>query len=195
MEAFPAVFGPDRNQPPDLRATRERFQALGQQLGQEPEQLAEGALDLAVEVMAGAIRQVSLFRGHDIRGGVLIAYGGAAGQLACRLAESLGLHQVLLHPMAGVLSAYGLGQARQRQLHQRSIRRPLDAALLSGLPAMVSADLDQATLALRQISLASPELMEHRVRLELRDASSEQGLTLSLISACLLYTSDAADDC
>ena len=183
VEAFPAVFGPDRNQPPDLRATRERFQALGQQLGQEPEQLAEGALDLAVEVMAGAIRQVSLFRGHDIRGGVLIAYGGAAGQLACRLAESLGLHQVLLHPMAGVLSAYGLGQARQRQLHQRSIRRPLDAALLSGLPAMVSADLDQATLALRQISLASPELMEHRVRLELRDASSEQGLTLSLISA------------
>ena len=183
VEALPAVFGPDRNQPPDLRATQERFQLLAQQLGQKQEQLAEGALDLAVEAMAGAIRQVSLFRGHDIRGGVLIAYGGAAGQLACRLAESLGLKKVLLHPMAGVLSAYGLGQARQRQLHQRSIRRPLDAVLLSELPAMVSADLHKATQALQQITSASPHEMEHQLRLELRDGSSEQGLMLSLESA------------
>ncbi len=180
--AFPAVFGPDRDQPPDPLATQQQFQALGQRLGQQPEQLAEGALDLAVEAMAGAIRQVSLHRGHDIRGGVLIAYGGAAGQLACRLAEALGLTQVLLHPLAGVLSAYGLGQARQRQLHQRSIRRPLNAALLDQLPAMVRSDLGKASLALQSLTARSSTAPEHLIRLELRDASSEQGLTLSLPS-------------
>ena len=80
----------------------------------------------------------------------MIAYGGAAGQLACRLAEALGLHAVLLHPLAGVLSAYGIGQARQRQLHQQAIRRPLDADLLKRLPSMVRADLVSATDALRR---------------------------------------------
>ncbi|KZR89177.1 hydantoinase B/oxoprolinase family protein [Synechococcus sp. MIT S9508] len=183
VTAFPAVFGPDRDQTPDLQATRDQFQALSSQLGQAPEQLAEGALDLAVEAMAGAIRHVSLFRGHDIRGGALIAYGGAAGQLACRLAESLGLGQVLLHPLAGVLSAYGLGQARQRQLHQRSIRRPLDAALLAQLPAMVRSDLNTAFLELQKLTAASTTTPEHQIRLELRDTSSEQGLMLSLVSA------------
>jgi len=183
VEAFPAVFGPDRNQPPDLQATRSRFLELTQRLGQEPEQLAEGALDLAVEAMAGAIRQVSLCRGHDIRGGVLIAYGGAAGQLACRLAESLGLRQVLLHPLAGVLSAYGLGQARQRQLHQRSIRLPLDAVFLTQLPAMVKADLNQAILELQKLTAGSSAAQEHQIRIELRDPSAEQGLMLSLASA------------
>ncbi|WP_114994619.1 hydantoinase B/oxoprolinase family protein [Synechococcus sp. UW179A] len=180
--AFPAVFGPNRDQPPDLQATREQFQALASQLGQAPEQLAEGALDLAVEAMAGAIRHVSLFRGHDIRGGVLVAYGGAAGQLACRLAESLGLRQVLLHPLAGVLSAYGLGQARQRQLHQRSIRRPLDATLLTQLPAMVRSDLSTALMGLQQLTAGSSAALEHEIRIELRDASAEQGLMLSLAS-------------
>ncbi|KZR85455.1 Acetophenone carboxylase gamma subunit [Synechococcus sp. MIT S9509] len=182
VDAFPAVFGPDRDQPPDLQATRQQFQALSSQLGQAPEQLAEGALDLAVEAMAGAIRHVSLFRGHDIRGGVLVAYGGAAGQLACRLAESLGLRQVLLHPLAGVLSAYGLGQARQRQLHQRSIRRPLDATLLTQLPAMVRSDLSTALVGLQQLSAGSSAAAERQIRIELRDASGEQGLMLSLAS-------------
>lgn len=180
VDAFPAVFGPDRDQPPDLQASRERFDRLSQHLGKAPVQLAEGALDLAVEAMAGAIQTVSLHQGHDIRGGVLIAYGGAAGQLACRLAESLDLRQVLLHPLAGVLSAYGLGRARQRQLHQRAIRRPLDAALLSRLPAMVYADLAKASRALRELSPGAAPPDEHQIRLELRDALSEQGLMVRL---------------
>ena len=178
--AFPAVFGPARDQRPDLEATRAGFHRLSSELGQTPEQLAEGALDLAVDAMAAAIRQVSLFRGHDIRGGVLIAYGGAAGQLACRLAEALGLQEVLLHPLVGVLSAYGIGQARQRQLHQRAIRRPLDADLLKRLPSMVRADLGSATDALRREGSGSTGALDHQIRLELRDASSEQGLMLSL---------------
>jgi len=93
---------------------RHRFAELAAALGQTPERVASGALQLAVETMAAAIRRVSLHRGEDIRGGVLVAYGGAGGQHACRLADELGLNTVLLHPMAGVLSAFGMGQARQR---------------------------------------------------------------------------------
>ena len=96
------------------------------------------------------------------------------------MAEALGLHAVLLHPLAGVLSAYGIGQARQRQLHQRAIRRPLDADLLKRLPSMVRADLVSATDALRREGSGSADAVDHQIRLELRDASSEQGLMLSL---------------
>ncbi|PTT99821.1 5-oxoprolinase, partial [Pseudomonas sp. HMWF031] len=134
-QAFPAVFGPNRDAHPNLAITQNKFAVLAESLQRTPEVLAEGALDLAVEAMAAAIRQVSLFRGHDIRGGVLVAYGGAAGQLACRVATALGLRQVLLHPLAGVLSAYGIAQARPRQLRQAAVREPLDGACLTRLPA------------------------------------------------------------
>ena len=90
------------------------------------------------------------------------------------------MQEVLLHPLAGVLSAYGIGQARQRQLHQRAIRRPLDADLLKRLPSMVRADLGSATDALRREGSGSTGALDHQIRLELRDASSEQGLMLSL---------------
>ena len=193
-EAFPAVFGPARDQRPDLEATLEGFRVLSAKLAQTPEQLAEGALDLAVDAMAAAIRQVSLFRGHDIRGGVLVAYGGAAGQLACRLAEALGLSEVLLHPLAGVLSAYGIGQARQRQLHQRAIRRPLDASFLEQLPSMLRADLGFAKDRLRQEVSSSAETLAHQVRLELRDVSSEQGLMVNLEATAARLNLDQLED-
>ena len=146
VEGFPAVFGPKANQPPDSQVVRDQFAALARALKRTPEQLAEGALDLAVETMAAAIEQVSLARGHDIRGGVLVAYGGAAGQLACRLARSLGLDQVLLHPLAGVLSAYGMGQARQRQWRQGAVRRPLETSVVPALTQQLEGALADACL-------------------------------------------------
>ena len=133
VDQFPAVFGPQGDQPPDLAVVQQRFAELAAPLGGSVEALAQGALDLAVETMAAAIEQVSLFCGHDIRGGVLIAYGGAGGQLACRLAEFLGLGRVLLHPLAGVLSAWGIGQAQERRWQQRAVREPLSHELLEQL--------------------------------------------------------------
>ena len=130
LHRFPSVFGEQGDQPPDLGVVQQQFGALANDLGQRPEQLAEGALQLAIERMAAAIRRVSLHRGQDIRGGVLVAYGGAGGQHACRLAEELGLASVLLHPMAGVLSAYGMGQARQRRRMQLHFGAELSDALL-----------------------------------------------------------------
>ena len=161
---FPAVFGPQGDQPPDLAVVQQRFAELAAPLGRSVEAVAQGALDLAVETMAAAIEQVSLLCGHDIRGGVLIAYGGAGGQLACRLAESLGLGRVLLHPLAGVLSAWGIGQAQERCWQQRAVREPFSPQLLEQLQHWIE----------QQQSTGGPQR-----RLELRDQAHEQGLLLA----------------
>ena len=144
LHRFPSVFGVQGDQPPDLGVVQQQFGELANELGQRPEQLAEGALQLAIERMAAAIRRVSLHRGLDIRGGVLVAYGGAGGQHACRLAEELGLASLLLHPMAGVLSAYGMGQARQRRRMQLHVGVELSDALLITLLEQIPALTQQA---------------------------------------------------
>ena len=182
VQGFPAVFGPGGDQQPDLEIVHQRFAALAEALGRSPEQLADGALELAVETMAAAIEQVSLCRGHDIRGGVLVAYGGAAGQLACRVARSLGLSQVLLHPLAGVLSAYGMGQARQRQWRQIAVRQPLTLERLAGLKHRWQAALGEAEQQLQDEGDGHGDGLAYRVALELRDPHAEQGLMVPLPS-------------
>ncbi|MDB5100040.1 MAG: 5-oxoprolinase [Cyanobacteria bacterium RYN_339] len=125
---FPAVFGPVGDQPLDAEAVAEGFAALGLQLGLPPAELAAGFLDVAVEAMAGAIRKVSLERGHDVAGYPLVSFGAAGGQHACLIAERLGMQEVLIHPFAGVLSAYGMGLASWRALKEGSLEVGLDAS-------------------------------------------------------------------
>ena len=137
-DQFPAVFGPARDLPPDASIVQRQFAELSKSLHRSAESVAESALQLAVERMAAAIRRVSLHRGQDIRGGVLVAYGGASGQHACRLAEELGITSVLLHPLGGVLSAYGMGQARQSCRLQRHVEQTLSSHWLESLPDQVS---------------------------------------------------------
>ncbi|MGB7564071.1 MAG: hydantoinase B/oxoprolinase family protein, partial [Prochlorococcaceae cyanobacterium] len=138
-EAFPALFGPSGDRPLDPAPSAARFEALVAQLtapGTSPpqlEHLAEGALAIAVARMAGAIRRISIQRGHDLRNASLVCFGGAGGQHACALAEALGMAQVLLHPLAGVLSAYGMGLAEERLIRERSVLEPLDEACVKRL--------------------------------------------------------------
>ncbi len=134
---FPAVFGPEGDQPLDLGAVQQQFHALAAAMGCSPEQAAEGALAVALERMAEAIRRISIQQGHDLREAVLCSFGGAGGQHACALAELLGMRQVLLHPLAGVLSAYGIGLADQGQLLEQSVAEPLSDALLPQLEQRV----------------------------------------------------------
>ena len=181
VDRFPAVFGPSGDLPPDVEVVRHRFAELAAALGQTPERVASGALQLAVETMAAAIRRVSLHRGEDIRGGVLVAYGGAGGQHACRLADELGLNTVLLHPMAGVLSAFGMGQARQRCRRQVHLGTALSPELLAGLPDQVERLMAEAKEMLhRQGDGADAEAGEPEVwvSLALRYPSAEQTLVL-----------------
>ncbi|HEY4029757.1 MAG TPA: hydantoinase/oxoprolinase family protein, partial [Caulobacteraceae bacterium] len=129
-ELFPAIFGPDGDQPLDAGAVRAGFEALARNVGdgRSPEAVADGFLHIAVARMAQAIKSVSVRRGYDITRYALNAFGGAGGQHACLVADALGMTTVLVHPFSGLLSAYGMGLAAVRAGRQESLDTPLDQA-------------------------------------------------------------------
>src|SRR5690242_15872303 len=140
-ELFPKVFGPQGDEPLDAAIVREKFAALAATIeaatghGRTPEQVADGFLDIAVENMANAIKHISVQRGYDVTGYTLCSFGGAGGQHACRVADALGMTRVLIHPFAGVLSAYGMGLADVRALRQRAVEARLARASLEACAA------------------------------------------------------------
>ncbi len=142
---FPKVFGPNGDEPLNRDAVVEKFTALAADIagsGREPmpvEAIAEGYLTIAVENMANAIKKISIQRGYDVSEYVLSSFGGAGGQHACLVADALGMKQVFLHPLAGVLSAYGMGLADVSAMRERAVEAVLDDALM----AQLSAELDE----------------------------------------------------
>ena len=124
---FPKVFGPGGDQPLDPDASRARLQEVADQLGgtKSLEDIAEGFLEIAVDNMAAAIRKISIARGHDVTRYTLACFGGAGGQHACRVADALGMERILIHPLAGVLSAYGIGIADVKAIRDASLLKPL----------------------------------------------------------------------
>ena len=151
-EIFPAVFGPRGDQPLDAATVHEKFHALAEQvaaaLGRrlDPIAIAEGFLTIAVENMANAIKQVSVARGYDVSGYTLACFGGAAGQHACLVADALGMTRIMIHPLAGVLSAYGMGLADSRSIKQATVEAPLEPKLMNRLNEWVD-DLCRAGAA------------------------------------------------
>ena len=126
---FPHVFGPHGDQPLDPDASRARLEEIADQLGGRKglEEIAQGFLDIAVDNMAAAIRKISIARGHDVTRYTLACFGGAGGQHACAVADALGVERILIHPLAGVLSAYGIGIADLKAIRDASLLRPLSA--------------------------------------------------------------------
>jgi 5-oxoprolinase (ATP-hydrolysing) len=126
-ERFPKVFGPAGDQPLDREAARSRLQEIADQLGggKRLEDIARGFLDIAVDNMAAAIRKISIARGHDVTRYTLACFGGAGGQHACAVADALGMERILVHPLAGVLSAYGIGIADVKAIRETSWLKPL----------------------------------------------------------------------
>ncbi|MBX3580530.1 MAG: hydantoinase B/oxoprolinase family protein [Rhizobiaceae bacterium] len=124
---FPAIFGPDQNQPLDADTVRSRFAALAAEIGdhRSPEAVAEGFVTIAVENMANAIKKISVQRGYDVTGYLLNCFGGAGGQHACLVADALGMQSVLIHPFSGLLSAYGIGMSGVFASRQQGFIRPL----------------------------------------------------------------------
>src|SRR6185295_10358466 len=123
-ESFPAIFGPRGDETLDAVVVRQRFESLAASMPAamrgQIEAIAAGFLDVAVESMARAIRHVSVREGHDPAGFALLCYGGAAPQHACRVADSLGIAEILIHPLAGVFSAWGIGLADRRLVRRQS---------------------------------------------------------------------------
>jgi len=132
---FPRIFGEDGDQPLDAKLVKRQFEALAKRIGdgRDPVQVADGFLRIAVENMANAIKKISVQRGYDVTDYVLASFGGAAGQHACLVADVLGMTKVLIHPLSGVLSAYGMGLADIRASRARAVERPFDA---NGLQAV-----------------------------------------------------------
>jgi 5-oxoprolinase (ATP-hydrolysing) len=130
---FPRVFGPAGDEALDADVVREKFTALAREIAQasgiaqqSPEAVAEGFIRIAVANMANAIKFISVQRGHDVTEYTLACFGGAGGQHACLVADELGMKRVYIHPLAGVLSAYGMGLAQVRALREEAVERVLD---------------------------------------------------------------------
>ena len=151
---FPAVFGPTGDQPLDAAILPARFAALAAEIAAatgatplSPQAAAIGFLRIAVDNMANAIKTISVQRGHDVTGDTQQCFGGAGGQHACAVADAMGMTRVLLHPFAGVLSAFGMGLAEQRALREAQFDAPLSAIpeaahRLAALQGQVRAELD-----------------------------------------------------
>ena len=130
---FPAVFGRDGCEPLDADVVRHHFAALASQVGRPGEEVAQGFIRIAVEQMAHAIKKISVARGYDVTAYTLQCFGGAGGQHACLVADALGMRQVLVHPLAGVLSAYGMGLADQTVMRERSVEMRLHADAIAAI--------------------------------------------------------------
>jgi len=142
---FPNVFGPEGNEPLDADAVKAGFADMALKIkdatGQvrTPEEVAEGFLRIAVENMANAIKQISVQRGYDVTDYILQCFGGAGGQHACQVADTLGMTRVFVHPFAGVLSAYGMGLADIRAMREQAVEAKLETSALAGLDESLEA--------------------------------------------------------
>ena len=166
-ERFPAVFGASGDEPLDPDASRARLEAVSAELARDGtrlaiEQLAEAFLTVAVSRMANATRELALSQGHDPSQFALLPFGGAAGQHACAVAEALGIDSMLLDPLAGVLSAWGIGLARRRCLRRRSVRDPCDAPGHTRIAAVLDRLEEAARRELNRQGIADQDIAVRR---------------------------------
>ena len=134
-ELFPEIFGPGQDQPLDAESVRTAFTELANEIGdgRSSEEVADGFVRIAVENMANAVKKISVERGYDVTEYALNCFGAAGGQHACLIADSLGIETVLIHPLSGLLSAYGMGLAKLRASREGSLELPLENASMQRL--------------------------------------------------------------
>ncbi|MXP10302.1 hydantoinase B/oxoprolinase family protein [Pseudoblastomonas halimionae] len=172
---FPSVFGKDANQTLDRDASCARLQEVSDALPKPLplEHIAEGFLAIAIDNMANAIRKISVARGHDVTTYALACFGGAGGQHACRIADELGMETVLVHPLASVLSAYGIGLAPVKAIRERSMVCALEDGFADALDALQA----EARDALVEQGIAA-EAITLSPQARLRFQGSDSTLTL-----------------
>ncbi|MFD9097285.1 hydantoinase B/oxoprolinase family protein [Streptomyces collinus] len=182
---FPPVFGPRGDQPLDADLVRDRFTALAHEIRERtgddrtPEQVAEGYLRIAVANIANAVKRISVQKGHDVTRYALTTFGGAGGQHACAVADSLGIRTVLVPPMAGVLSALGIGLADTTAMREQSVEAPLEAASMPGIRKTAD-DLEGAARAELRAEDVPAERIEVTRRAQLRYDGTDTTLTVEL---------------
>jgi 5-oxoprolinase (ATP-hydrolysing) len=179
-EQFPKVFGANGDQPLERDASEARLREVASQLNgaKSPEEIARGFLEIAVDNMAAAIRKISIARGHDVTRYTLACFGGAGGQHACAVADALGMERILIHPLAGVLSAYGIGIADVKAVRDASVLRPLSEDFSVAL-----AELEQRVREALIEQGVRQERIELYRRARLRTAGSDTTLEIEIASA------------
>ena len=174
---FPKVFGPQADQALDDAVVREKFAVLATQTGRTAEEVAEGFINIAVQQMANAIKKISVARGYDVTRYTLQCFGGAGGQHACLVADALGMTRVFVHPLAGVLSAYGMGLADQSVIREQAVERKLEAGVLPDIDAKLDALAASAQAELQRDQVSRGAMTTYR-RVHVRYEGSDSALVV-----------------
>ncbi|HUL10490.1 MAG TPA: hydantoinase/oxoprolinase family protein, partial [Candidatus Acidoferrum sp.] len=183
-EFFPRVFGPDGDQPLDRAVVVAKFAALASDIARatgnerSPEEVAEGFLKIAVANMANAIKEISIQRGYDVTEYTLCCFGGAGGQHACAVADQLGMTSVFLHPLAGVLSAYGMGLADLRVMREQAVEAKLAPALIDDLERRLASLAADGRVEMRRQGIAEAQMQAIR-RVHLRYEGTDAPLVVN----------------
>ena len=180
---FPKVFGPRGDEALDAEVVQAQFAKLVDAIeasphaspGLKPEAVAEGFIQIAVQQMANAIKKISVSRGYDVTRYTLQCFGGAGGQHACLVADALGMTRVLVHPLAGVLSAYGMGLADQSLIREQAVEQRLSAESMAQWAPVLAALAERAQNELRAQPLGSGPI-EVRRRVHLRYEGTDSAL-------------------
>ncbi|MEV8450262.1 hydantoinase B/oxoprolinase family protein [Streptomyces parvus] len=178
---FPAVFGADGDLPLDADHVRERFTELADEVGRatgsrpDAAEAAAGFLEIAVLNMANAVKKISVQRGHDVTRYALTGFGGAGGQHVCAVADALGIGTVLVPPLAGVLSAYGIGLADATAMREQSVEEQLDTACRERVERLCAELADRTREALRADGVPDSAITT-RARILLRYAGTDAAL-------------------
>jgi 5-oxoprolinase (ATP-hydrolysing) len=159
---FPKVFGTAANEALSYEAALEKFNAISVQTGRQPEVVAEGFINIAVQQMANAIKKISVARGYDVTRYTLQCFGGAGGQHACLVADALGMTRVFVHPYAGVLSAYGMGLADQSVMREQAVELKLTEAALPEVSSKLDALAQAASQELYSQQMGQGAVTVHR---------------------------------
>ena len=190
---FPRVFGPLANESLDSSIVAQRFGELAQRMTRSvgraiaAEEVAGGALRIAVGAMANAVKRISVMRGHDVSAYTLQCFGGAGGQHAGLVADLLGMSRVFIHPFAGVLSAYGMGLADQIAMREAALERELNPEGLGAAAMLAARLLEEAAAELKAQGLAGEVL--HRVaRVHIRYQGTDTALP------CVLPMTSSLDE-
>jgi 5-oxoprolinase (ATP-hydrolysing) len=172
---FPKVFGPNADEPLSKAAVEEKFALLAAQTGRSAEVVAEGFIHIAVQQMANAIKKISVARGYDVTRYTLQCFGGAGGQHACLVADALGMTRVLVHPLAGVLSAYGMGLADQNVIREQAVEATLTEVAMAGIAQQLQALAASASAELQRQAVNAGALHVHQ-RVHVRYLGSDAAL-------------------
>ena len=193
---FPKVFGPNADEALSGEVVRNKFNELALQTGRSAEDVAEGFINIAVQQMANAIKKISVARGYDVTRYTLQCFGGAGGQHACGVADALGMTRVFVHPLAGVLSAYGMGMADQNVIREQAVELKLCEAAMLEIAEMLTTLARAAEGELQRQQAGHGTITTYR-RVHVRYEGSDSALvipfpTLSLTGGGLEWASAVA---